>query len=162
MSKSMAPESQSPNLGERKLSTGMLIGGAAFLMFVVVPVSALWYAGTLGFVVGISGAVLVAWGAVLTVLAFAVWFVKPTEIYGPLKALSSAMRIAFVVFLSVFAAATYTQSTSGRFVTASLNFGNIALLFVIVPVLGVMSGVFFTLQDHWQPGVRVAMEDPTE
>lgn len=138
--------------------TGWLLLLLMILMSVVLPVWGLEYASSRGVTFGAPMAFVAGGGAALTLLFFMALRARPTPWYGPLKSLSALTRIGYVIALSGLATATYTLESYGRLVRATVDLGGLVLLFLIPPVLGLVSALLFLAQDAEFPGVRERRE----
>ncbi len=102
------------------------------------------------------GLVIVA-GIVLAVLGALRTYYRPTRAYGPLSIAASVGAIIYLLYLAH--ASTISLPIGGNAVI-SLGYANLLLLFAVVPLIRIGSGVSTTLEDLLRPGERLPFDYP--
>ena len=148
---------QIPSLGYRILMAGLRMI-PSFLLLVLLPVAALLYVNARGYALPISVDAVALWGILLVAIGAAQYVLKPTAAYGPLSILYSAVGLAYLAYAITLS--PYRFVLPGGTATIAAGYATFLELLLIVPALGVLSGLLTTIEDLRWPRERLPFDYP--
>jgi hypothetical protein len=146
----------------RRIVVGSLSLIILAVVIVVLPLWLLGLVGQHGVASSIPTALVLIGGAVIIVLNTSAIVTKFDRVYGPFTAASSAASLVYLLILAQYATIHYSSSGGGTAIAAAVDYSAFIRLLLIVPGLGVVSGVFMTMQDWFFPQKRLPLDFPVK
>jgi hypothetical protein len=146
-----------PSLSYRILVAALrLIPG--FLLLVALPAAVLTFVNSRGYAIPISVFAVTAWGVALLVIGAAQYVLKPTRAYGPLSIAYSSVGLLYLYY--ALSLSPYRVSLSGGTASFAAGYGTFLEVLMIVPALGIVSGLLTTIEDARSPTERLPFDFP--
>jgi hypothetical protein len=146
-----------PSLGYR-----ILVGALRLIPWVIllvgVPAGILAFASGYGVSLPVSILTVTAFGFTLAILGTVRYILKPTRLYGPISMAASGVAIAYLYIL--YLASPYRLSVPNTPATIGIGFGELVLLLMIVPALGLAAAMVTTYEDLRHPTERLPFDYP--
>lgn len=130
------------------------------IVLVAVPLVAIHFVTTYGVSVRLPLLLIVGGGAAIAVLSSWAEYRKPTSGYGPLRMVASGATLVYVLALVYFASISFQGTVEGHPIALNVGYAGLLYLIAILPLLGLLSGLFLTLQDRSYPGKRLLKDYP--
>jgi hypothetical protein len=135
------------------------------LLLAVLVILPLWLLGIVGqhdVGYGVPSVLVLYGGLAIVVLNTLAWVAKAERIYGPLCIAASLVSLGYLLTLMQYASIQYSTSGGGTAITAAVSYGDFIKLLCIVPAIGLVSGLFMTLQDLFHPKARLPKDFPVK
>lgn len=101
---------------------------------------------------------LVVGGSIVSVLASAAYVLRPTRAYGPT---SAARSLALIFYLTLLIPNARLTIPLGLETTATVDYSVMLLALSVVPLLWLVSALFVSLSDIWDPVARLRIDFPS-
>lgn len=147
--------SMKPPMASR-IAVGVVVLVALVVLLVGVPIYLLGRLAGLGVSSDLPLEAITVGGAILAGLWAVAYIVKPTRAYGPA---SAARAVAAIVYLVVFAQfGSLHAHISGAAI--DLTYGQLFLVFLALPVIGLVAAAVTTYEDAKHPFERLPFDFP--
>jgi len=141
----------------RRAIVAVLLLVPSILFFAIVPAGLLGITAGFGLESGVGAASIALGGILLAALWAAQYVVRPTVAFGPVSVVASTVALAYLWWLVPQAHIAVAFMSNG---SASLSYGTVIELLMLVPAFGLASGAVSLVEDVVRPGERVAQEFP--
>lgn len=152
-----APGYRIPSLGYRIVVAALRLI-PAFFVLIALPVAALTFVQSRGISLPISTYAVTVWGIVILGIGAARYVLKPTRAYGPLSIAASGATLLYLYYALTLS--PYRLTIPGGSATVIAGYALFLELLMIVPALGIASGVLTTIEDARSRTERLPFDFP--